>query len=553
MTPTLKGLRLGTLLWQAQILSFLNQTVRSRRPGPLIGLAAGVLILLVLWVQEGLGAAFGFAALRGLSPGYRLDPILSAIFAGYTVFLLFSATVFTLNALLLHSDLDLLVAAPWPPEAVIAAKVLSQLLTLFGGTLLLILPGLVVGPFALGHPAAIVPLVAVVAVYPALPVMGVTALLLTIVRFVPPERAREAITALSLLVAFGVSAANFLLSPALRRAAGSSPSLPPPQLAESPWFPFAWAGRAAGAALAGNWAETLLWGGLLMLVAAAVFSVGAGIGGRLYVSGWVMGTAPHRRRIARRRRSRGVPGLGLAVAALVAKDWRLRRRDMALLVQLVAPAAFLMAFGLLRARSLLGLLSTLPAGPVRALGALSPALFLLMLVSQPLSVNAVSLEGKALWIWRASPTSAGRLLEAKCWAAALPTAAIGLAGGVVLEALARPGWAWAAGAIVILVIVAIGMSVVLVAIGALWPRFDWTDARRMVHPVTSILSLLAELVLLGGTGLVLAGFLLIAWLFHLPVAILWLVGILASATLVAGLAAGAMVAAAERLGRLEVA
>ena len=91
----------------------------------------------------------------------------------------------------------------------------------------------------------------ILAVYPVIPLMLVTLLTLYAIRVVPPNRGREVITALSLLLALGVNLVNVLVNPAFQgRAPGyhvprGIPDLP---AAASPWLPFGWAGRGEAAA-----------------------------------------------------------------------------------------------------------------------------------------------------------------------------------------------------------------------------------------------------------------------------------------------------------------
>src|SRR5207302_2928413 len=49
----LDGLRLGLTLWLVQFQIFLNQTVRSRKPGRIAGFVVGVVLILFWWVNIG--------------------------------------------------------------------------------------------------------------------------------------------------------------------------------------------------------------------------------------------------------------------------------------------------------------------------------------------------------------------------------------------------------------------------------------------------------------------------------------------------------------------
>src|SRR5439155_356525 len=70
--------------------------------------------------------------------------LLSLAFFGYTAVLVFSSLLFSLNALLLNPDLDLLLAAPYPVESVLAGRMVVQVLRLLLLSLLFTMPALVV-------------------------------------------------------------------------------------------------------------------------------------------------------------------------------------------------------------------------------------------------------------------------------------------------------------------------------------------------------------------------------------------------------------------------
>ncbi len=534
---------------------FLRQTVRSRKPGPLIAFGVGIFVLLFVWVQETAVLVLTIKTLH-LPTTVSAERALNLAFLGYTVFLLFSSVLFTLNALLLHPDLDLLLAAPWPVESVLAAKILGQAATLFAGVLLLTGPGLVVAAALLGQPAAPIFLLTALAVYPVIPVVLISLLLLGVVRFIPQSRAREVMAAFGILFAFGINALNIALNPGFRGTRGRLdvplPNLP---LADAFWLPSGWAGRAAARALTGEWAGALFWEALLLAGAAILFAAGSVLAGRLYLNGWAQSSQPrsrHRGAAQERRSWSRLPGLHQPVAALVAKDWRVRRRDLAELARLAMPLGMLGVLFVIRGSALLEPVRRLGPGPLAALAGIGPALLALTLLSQALGLTAVSLEGKALWIYRSSPNSMRRLLEAKCWAVALPVLALALPAALLFEALIRPGWIWAAGALAFLAVAGVTASSIMVALGGLWARFDWTDARRMLSPLAGLAAILAQFVFLGVTGALVVGPVGLAFILHLPLVVLWVIGLALGSAAAVALAAAALVVADLRLQQLEV-
>src|SRR5206468_11537061 len=85
------------------------------------------------------------------------------------------------------------------------------------------------------------------------------------------------------------------------------------------------------------------------------------------------------------------------------------------------PVAFLVIIFGLRFPGLLSSVRGLGQGPAAAMLGLIPAWVLLFSLSISLGLTAVSLEGKGIWIFAASPNTTLRLLQGKCWSTALPT------------------------------------------------------------------------------------------------------------------------------------
>jgi len=553
-----QGLSLGFLLWRAQMRMLWNHTVRSRRPLAIVGAAAAALLTLAWWSQQIFILLVGAAAASRVQVPFPADRVLGLVFIAYTVFLIFSGLLFALNALLLNPDLELLLAAPWPVEAVVIGRTVSQVTRLLLISLLVILPSLVLLPLLLHRPAASLGLLLILAVYPVIPLVLVTLLTLYAIRIVPVSRGREVITALSLLLALAINLVNVLFNPAFQ---GRTPGyhlprgIPDLPFVSSPLTPFGWAGRAAAAALGGDFAGWLWWTLVLLAASTLVLMAGARLAGAVYVAGWIQAAqrSRHRRRTAQVGRAAfRLPGLTQTATALVTKDWRLRRRDLSQLIRVLMPMAFLALVLLFRSGPLFQLVRSAPPGPLTALVALAPAWLLLVALSSTLGLSALSLEGKAVWVYLASPNSMRDLLEAKCWSVGLPALAVGLALGAVLEALVRPGLVWATVGLVLLLVVGAGMSSLMVAIGAVWARFDWTDARRMVHPAAGLLGALIQMMTTGAVVLLAFASIVLAGPLRLPLMPTFLGAMaLASAALLA-LTFGALVLAEQRLGELHV-
>ena len=523
------GLRVGLLLWRAQLHMFLNQTVRSRKPARIVGAIVSAAIILIAWSWEAIITWIGVQASQRAPIQIDTVHLLSLAFLGYTGVLVFSSLVFSLNALLLNPDLDLLLAAPLPVESVLAGRMVVQVLRLLLLSLVFTLPALLVLAIANHNP--LIPLVfgALYLLFPVSIVVIVSLLSLLLVRFIPIGRGREVVTLLGVALALGINLLNFLFNPALRdsgfaRRPGVPPSLPDVPAASATWLPSGWAGRSAAAILGGDWPVAAEWALLLLAVSAAVFAAGTILSGRLYLAGWIHAVPPRRRRVPGLRSSRlsgALPLLSPVLASIVVKDWRMRTRDLAQLVRFVMPVVFIFVIFGLRFGGLRSAVQSLGEGPAAAMVGLVPAWILLFSLSISLGLTAVSMEGKSIWVYAVSPNTTLRFLQGKCWSAALPTALLVALVAVAAEILIRPGWVWALTAILLAVAQAITVTILMVGIGAVFARFDWTDARRMLNPVGAFIGMGLFAMVTGGSALLLAISLALASATRFPIFSTW--------------------------------
>jgi hypothetical protein len=106
--------------------------------------------------------------------------------------------------------------------------------------------------------------------------------------------------------------------------------------------------------------------------------------------------------------------------------------------------------------------------------------------------------------------------------------------------------------VTLLLVLSGALACVMVGLGGIVGRFDWTDARRMVHPVGGLIALLVQFgLIVAVAGLVLLP-LLLASIFHQSLLGLFLAGVLAASLAAVVTAIVVLVLAEQRLRRLEV-
>lgn len=549
----------GLLLWRAQFFMFLNQTVKSRQAGRIVATIAGAAVILLAWAWEVIVALLIVQASRRVTVHVDLVSLVSLSFFGYTAVLIFSSLIFSLNALLLNPDLDLLLATPHLVESILGGRMVVQVLRLMLLGLLFTGPALLV--LAIANQNPLLPLVFAVLylLYPVFVVVIISLLSLLLVRIIPAGRGRELVTIFGVLLALGINILNFLVNPALRgttfgpRPRGL-PSLPNIPLASAPWLPSGWAGRAAAAVIGGEWLTAIAWIAVLLAVSVVLFAFGAALTGRLYMAGWIQAVPPRRRasRAARARTERTLPLLDPVLASIVIKDWRMRTRDIAQLVRFIMPVVFLVIIFGLRFPRLLGAVQELGGGPVAAMVGLIPAWILLFSLAISLGLTAVSLEGKSIWVYAASPNTTLQFLQGKCWSTASPTVAVVAILATAAEILIKPGWPWAVGAVVVAAALAAGVSTLMVGIGALFARFDWTDVRRMMNPIAAFIGMALFSMISLGTILLLGISLAFASALRFPLFSAWLAGMSIAVGATTAAAALGLLAGNQRLRGLEL-
>jgi Putative ATP-binding cassette len=230
----------------------------------------------------------------------------------------------------------------------------------------------------------------------------------------------------------------------------------------------------------------------------------------------------------------------------------MRTRDLAQLVRFAMPMVFLVVIFGLRFPQLLSSVQGLGQGPAAAMLGLIPAWVLLFSLSISLGLSAVSLEGKSIWIYAASPNTMLRFLQGKCWSAALPTAVFVAVVAVISEILIRPGWSWAITAVLLAIAQAASVTALMVGIGAVFARFDWTDARRMMHPAGIFIGMMVFGIITGASALLLGISLALASVTHFPVITTWLAALTVAIGGGIALAALALLAGNDHLRGLEV-
>jgi len=143
-------------------------------------------------------------------------------------------------------------------------------------------------------------------------------------------------------------------------------------------------------------------------------------------------------------------------------------------------------------------------------------------------------------------------LQAKCWSSALPTASLVALAALVAEIIIRPGWLWAITAVVLAAAEAAAVTTLMVGIGAVFARFDWTDARRMMHPVGLFIGMGLFAIVSTASALLLVISIALAAVTRFPLFTTWLAAMTIAVGGAVAIAALGILFGNERLRGLEV-
>lgn len=552
---------------------------RDRRPGARRRLAGLVALGALFW-----GGAYTAIA-RVLRHFSTVDPDLGAVLSSkllallfllWLAFLLFSALLTALSQCFLARDLPLWLSSPIPLRRLYRIK-LVEVATIASWTgIFLAIP--VWGAFGVvfhGGPAYYALLAVVVAccvtIAAALGILVAVAL----VNLFPARRARDLLSLVALALVVGMAVMLRMLRPedfvrpedfgtwAEYLITLSDPTLP--------WLPSYWASRVLSEVLGLTQAvdaEAVLRSLVLLAGTTAVTVVASAVVFRtMYRTGFSKAQESHRARWTRQAWWRGAIVLGARpfpdrIRAIIVKDAATFFRDPSQWAQLfllvAVVAVYLYNFQVLRLdtasdgvgwfmRNLLGFLNIALVGLV------------VTALAARFVLPGLSLEGRTMWVLRASPLTWSEILWAKFWGGFLPVAVV--AELVVLLSNAVLHTSLSMGLLAVLAVLFLSAAIVglAVGLGAAHPRFDATDGAQVTSGYAGLLFMILSALL------VLASVTVLAWPVYHSFRATWLgwgAGAAELGGMLAGLGAvcalclaallGAMQAGARRLEALEV-
>ncbi len=435
-----------------------------------------------------------------------------------TMFIIFLTSFgVLLSALYLSGDMEFLLSTPIPIRAVFVSKMLQAILPNFALISLLTLPILFGLGAALGFNFLYYPVTLIIIAALALAVASIASLMVMgLARIVSPRRLAE-------VLAFFVGIVSFTLGQSGNFYRAINPDISETQVSSmlqgftrfnTPWSPLAWAGQGLVNLGEGNW----LSAGLFLLItlgfSLAIFAIALVTAEKLYYSGWARVQSNFRKKktprpavvVSAARPSRAARLVPAPIRAMILKDFRVLRRDLRNLSQLMTPLILGVMYGFAILRQ--GARPPMGAGEAPewvnyaittgfGYADIGIAIFVGWILVMALAGRGFSQEGKSFWMLKSSPLNAGQMLIAKFMVAWIPPVLIGwifLLAFAVLQPLKLPNLPFS---MIAVGLCFAGATSISEAFGVAGARFDWTDPRKMQGGLIGCFSSLACFVYMG--------------------------------------------------------
>jgi hypothetical protein len=389
-------------------------------------------------------------------------------------------------------------------------------------------------------------------------------LVMAVVRVLPPRRAAEILGVFGGIVAILFSQVG-QFTDRIRIPAGSFVgTISTLDRAATPYNPLSWPGLGLSEIGQRNWWPGLLFVGLTLVATASLVGISLFLAERMYFNGWSrvqVGTTAKRRPGTRTetaarpgRTSRGF--LPAPVAAIVAKDIRMYRRDLRNLSQLVTPILFAFVWTVALNRPDRNFTipnpEMIPVQPASffEVGTVGIALFIGWMFAIRFGMGGISSEGKQWWIIKASPLQTGHLLLSKFLIALVPTLALSLAYFAVTSIYRGTAPVTMLYHSIVIVIVTAAECSLLLAFGVWTANFSWDNPRQLNSGIGGCLGTLATVAFVAlATGLF-VGLPSLAGLIGLPAGIGLIAGVTSGLALCAAAGAGPIWIARSKVPQL---
>ncbi len=454
------------------------------------------------------------------------DSLPSIAFSAIFMMVMLSNFGVLLQGLYLAKDMDFLLTSPIPIRAVFFSKMLFSILPGFGLFCLFSLPLLYGLGAAAGYNIFYYILVFIALVVLTLVSAGISSVLvMLVVRILPAKRVAEVLSFIGIIITMILSQSSHLLSNVSASNEAIVSTFSRISFLNAPWSPIAWLGRSVVALGKGDLTGLLVFlpvvaGGLVLFWLALSASE------RLYYSGWASLQNSENRKIkpkstqsmAGTATGKGVKLFSAPVRAIIIKDFKLIRRDLKNMSQLITPLIISLIWifsATQKGNPLVELMNDGVFSNALAMVNLAIAMFCCWSITSNLGMASFAREGQQYWLLKAAPVSEKTLLLAKfmvCWI-------VGSALGIVISVfMAIVSKQFSSMSFIIIAILGstAGLTGINLAMGVPATNLDWSDPRKMVKGGTGCLVMIIDLAFLAVMFALFAGPSFLMTLLKLP-------------------------------------
>jgi hypothetical protein len=350
-------------------------------------------------------------------------------------------------------------------------------------------------------------------------------LVMVLARFVSPRRLAE-------VLAFFAGIISFTLSQSGNFYRAINPDIPTDQFTgmlnsvsgiNNPWSPLSWAGQGLVNLGEGNWVLGALYLLVTIGIGAGIFAIALVTAEKLYFSGWarVQTNLVKKKKIARPEKAAAAAAPGFAarvipapVRAIILKDFRMLRRDLRNLSQLMTPLILGVMYGI----SILRQGTRVPLGQGNApqwvnqlitsgfsYADIGIAIFVGWILVMTLAGRGFAQEGRSYWMIKSAPLRPGQMLISKFLVAWIPAVVLGWIFLIVFAVLQPAKMTNLPFSMLAVGLCFSGAASISEAFGVVGARFDWTDPRKMESGPTGCISGLVCFVYMAFSLLFLVG------------------------------------------------
>jgi len=494
-----------TLLLRTRIKSAVNTFIKSgkkKNTGKMISLIAVLFLMMFIFLSIN---RFFMAVSRfpGLS-NILLDNILILSFFGFMVLLLFSGITISIYFLFTKTDLPLLMSTPIPLKTIFTYKFIENLFTNSYTYIFFCLPIVISYGYARDvNFTGYLYLILIAIVFFLFPT-GLSLLgSLLLVKLIPAKRAQDYITAvygfIFLVVFIGVqliktSAFNI-----------NSPDYNPQMigmlsdLGESSffkWIPSTWAVFSVSYFVKGQFSKAVSYLLPLLVVSGFSFVISVRLMQHLFLRG--VGTGYGKIKKVKIRTKAKIRSI---INTIMIKDFTVMKRDTRLLTQNL--------FGLIILSVFPFIIESSNESPVPFLGEYRPYFLILLflsMVSAQIVSRALPMEGKSFWFYKISPNYMRTVIIAKMLYNALFLIPYLLVLLTVIFIVYKTSLVIFLNVAVASIFIVLTSCSIGILFGALMPKFDWENPKRMLKGSGNIIVMAADFIfifLYGGSVFVL--------------------------------------------------